>query len=105
MSKFLESLNRYYENTGLDQPVEDPNAEMPMPEPEGEPEAAPEPEVDPLTSEGEVHLTRLLRKALLMNVEEGDVDDIALEDDINETNSRQMVDKIIGVMRKYTDDI
>lgn len=59
----------------------------------------------PLTSEGEVFLVRLLKKALFMNP--GDLDEKALKDlpEINETNASQVLTSIVDIMKKYSNTI
>ena len=59
----------------------------------------------PLTSEGEVFLVRLLRKALFMNP--GDIDEKSLKDlpEINEKNASEVLNSIINIMKKYSNTI
>jgi hypothetical protein len=59
----------------------------------------------PLTSEGEVFLVRLLRKALFMNPD--DLDEKALKDlpEIDEKNATQILNKIVSVMNNYSADL
>jgi hypothetical protein len=59
----------------------------------------------PLTSEGEVFLVRLLRKALFMNP--GDLDEKSLKDlpEINEKNASEVLNSIINIMKKYSNTI
>lgn len=64
-----------------------------------------EQEANPLTSEGEVFLVRLLRKALFMNP--GDIDEKSLKDlpEINEKNASEVLNSIINIMKKYSNTI
>jgi hypothetical protein len=64
-----------------------------------------EQETSPLTSEGEVFLVRLLKKALFMNP--GDIDEKALKDlpEINENNAAEVLSSIINIMKKYSNTI
>lgn len=64
-----------------------------------------EQEALPLTSEGEVFLVRLLRKALFMNP--GDIDEKSLKDlpEINEKNASEVLNSIINIMKKYSNTI
>ena len=64
-----------------------------------------ETEKQPLTSEGEVFLVRLLRKALFMNP--GDLDEKLLKDlpEINEKNASEVLNSIINMMKKYSNTI
>lgn len=55
-----------------------------------------------LTSEGEVFLVRLLKKALFMNPD--DLDEKSLKDlpEINETNANEILNKIVAIMKNYS---
>lgn len=56
----------------------------------------------PLTSEGEVFLVRLLKKALFMNPD--DLDEKQLKDlpEINEKNASDILNKIVAIMNNYS---
>jgi len=108
--KFLDIINKKFaeinEQGPMDQPqqpVTDPAAAaQPVPVPASQPSAdAPK----PLTSEGEVFLVRLLKKALFMNP--GDLDEKALKDlpEINETNASEVLTSIVDIMKKYSNSI
>lgn len=77
--------------------------QAPVQAPAAEPTPAETP--SPLTSEGEVFLVRLLKKALFMNP--GDLDEKALKDlpEINETNASQVLTSIVDIMKKYSNTI
>lgn len=112
--KFLEVLNKKLATLSEQVPGEmpqmappvDPAAAMmpPPPAAAAAPDATPEPPA-PLTSEGEVFLVRLLKKALFMNP--GDLDEKALKDlpEINETNASQVLTSIVDIMKKYSNSI
>lgn len=113
--KFLELINKRLETISEQMPGEmppgmppvDPAAggaipQAPVPAPT---EPAPAEQPAPLTSEGEVFLVRLLKKALFMNP--GDLDEKALKDlpEINETNASQVLNSIVDIMKKYSNSI
>jgi hypothetical protein len=64
-------------------------------------------EVDkkPLTSEGEVFLVRLLKKALFLNPD--DLDEKALKDlpEIDEKNASEILTQIIQIMNNYSSSL
>ena len=106
--KFLDILNKKLAELNEDVPGDLP---VPVPAPQ-EPVPAPAPASQepaegpaPLTSEGEVFLVRLLKKALFMNP--GDLDEKALKDlpEINETNASQVLTSIVDIMKKYSNSI
>ena len=113
-SKFFGLISNKYKMLE-EQP--DPTAQMSMPPmPQGQPgqEMAvaqetetikePEPEVKQLTSEGEVELIRLIRKALVLEPTEGTIPVAILDDEINEENGREMLAKMKNFINTYSDD-
>ena len=87
-------------------PVEE-QVEAPVEEPVAEPEPAPEPEpeVQKLSPEGEVLLIRLIKKALVTKIEPSDIDTLSELSDINEVNAKASLEKLINMMKKYSQDI
>ena len=79
-----------------DAPVEAPPAEVPPVE---------APEVTPLSPESEVLLVRLLKKAIVTNIEAEDIDTISTLKDINEVNAKSTLSMLIKIMQKYSTDI
>lgn len=101
MKKFLKQYN-----TILEQDEEPP---VPV-EPEIGDQAladtpAPEPEISQLSPEGEVLLVRLIKKALVTKIEPSDVDELSELSDINEVNAKASLQKLINIMKKYSQDI
>lgn len=82
-----------------------PDAAMPQadPMPPKKPGPANEPETDKLTPEGEVMLVRLLLKAFVLSPEPEDASEISKIQNVNASNSKEVLTKIIGLIRKYTD--
>ena len=110
-SKFFGLISNKYK---MLEELVDSSAQMSMPPmPQGQPgqEIAvsqetetikePEPEVKQLTSEGEVELIRLIRKALVL---EGTIPVEILDDEINEENGREMLSKMKNFINTYSDD-
>ena len=104
MKKFLKAYNNILEQdeTEMEAPVEAP-VEEPVAEPEPAPE--PEPEVQKLSPEGEVLLIRLIKKALVTKIEPSDIDTLSELSDINEVNAKASLEKLINMMKKYSQDI
>jgi len=98
MKKFLEQYNTILEQDEADVPVEEPVA------PPVEPVDY-EPEVTQLSPEGEVLLVRLIKKALVTEIEPSDIDKISILADINETNAKESLTALINIMKKYSQDI
>lgn len=99
MKKFLEQYNTILEqDETMEVPVEDP-VESPVEQP------ASEPEVEQLSPEAEVLLVRLIKKALVTDIDSNDVDSISELSDINETNAKQSLQMLINIMKKYSQDI
>jgi hypothetical protein len=99
MKKFLEQYNTILEqDETMEVPVEDP-VESPVEQP------ASEPEVEQLSPEAEVLLVRLIKKALVTDIDSNDVDSISELSDINETNAKQSLQMLINIMKKYSQEI
>ena len=98
MKKFLKQYNKVLEQDETELPTE-----LPVEEPAGAP--APEPEVKQLSPEGEVLLIRLIKKALVTKIEPSDVEALADFSDINEVNAKESLQKLINIMKKYSQDI
>ena len=98
MKKFLKQYNKLLEQDEAALPTELP-AEEPVAAP------APEPEVRQLSPEGEVLLVRLIKKALVTKIEPSDVEALADFSDINEVNAKESLQKLINMMKKYSQDI
>jgi hypothetical protein len=96
MKKFLKIYNTITEQDEVE-PVE---ADLPA---EGLP--AEEPQIETLSPESEVLLVRLLKKALVTEIDPEDVDTISSLSDINEVNAKQTLTMLIAVMKKYSTDI
>ena len=100
MKKFLKAYNKVLEQDETeDLPAEDIPVDEPAPEP------APEPEVKQLSPEGEVLLVRLIKKALVTKIEPSDIDTLSELSDINEVNAKASLEKLINIMKKYSQDI
>jgi hypothetical protein len=103
MKKFLTEFNKILEQDEL------PN--IPPVEPQQTAEIKPEPQVDvvpeveTLSPEAEVLLIRLVKKALVTNIDENDVDSIGDIGDINEKNAKLSLTKLINIMKKYSNEI
>jgi len=102
MKKFLKIYNIITEQDDVpaeEAPVEGelPAEELPVEEPEAE--------VETLSPESEVLLVRLLKKALVTEIDPEDVDTITSLNDINEINAKYTLTMLINVMKKYSTDI
>ena len=62
-------------------------------------------EAEALSSEGEVMLVRLLKKALVMKIEDDAVLEVNDLNDINETNAKRTLESLVDVMNQYSSDI
>jgi hypothetical protein len=98
MKKFIKQYNTILEQDEAEIPVEEPV--VPPVEP-----PAPEPEATQLSPEGEVLLVRLIKKALVTEIEPSDIDEISILADINETNAKESLTALINIMKKYSQDI
>jgi hypothetical protein len=105
MSKFHTLLNKTYREIITEQeqpplPAGTPDQAAPTPVPEI-PE--PQPPTEPLTSEGETLLVRLLAKALMIDVND-DADEVTIKEigAINPINARNVfTTKLVPIIRKY----
>ena len=64
-----------------------------------------EPQIETLSPESEVLLVRLLKKALVTEINPEDVDTVSALNDINEVNAKDTLTMLINVMKKYSTDI
>ena len=104
MKKFLKTYNAILEqDEDAPAPVED--APAPVETPVEEPAPEPEPEVETLSPESEVLLVRLIKKALVTEIDANDVDSISALEDINENNAKESLKMLINIMKKYSTDI
>ena len=102
MKKFLKIYNIITEQDDVPAEEESVEGELPAEElPVEEPEA----EVETLSPESEVLLVRLLKKALVTEIDPEDVDTITSLNDINEINAKDTLTMLINVMKKYSTDI
>ena len=100
MEKFLKAYNKVLEQDEIeDLPAEVPPVEEPASEP------APEPETKQLSPEGEVLLVRLIKKALVTEIQPSDIESLSELSDINEVNAKSSLEKLINIMKKYSQDI
>ena len=97
MKKFLKIYNIITEQDDVPVEAELPAEELPVEEPQAE--------VKTLSPESEVLLVRLLKKALVTEIDPEDVDTIASLNDINEVNAKDTLSMLINVMKKYSADI
>lgn len=102
MKKFLKIYNIITEQD--DVPAEEVPVEGELPA-EELPVEEPETEVGTLSPESEVLLVRLLKKALVTEIDPEDVDTITSLNDINEINAKDTLTMLINVMKKYSTDI
>ena len=102
MKKFLKIYNIITEQD--DVPAEEVPVEGELPAEELSVEE-PEAEVETLSPESEVLLVRLLKKALVTEIDPEDVDTITSLNDINEINAKDTLTMLINVMKKYSTDI
>lgn len=61
--------------------------------------------VTKLSPESEVMYVRLLKKAMVMNIEPEDIDNITDIGDVNETNAKKLLGQILQIMKSYSNDI
>jgi hypothetical protein len=101
MKKFLKQYNKILEQDEEPAPSAEPivgdQALADTPEPE--------PEVSQLSPEGEVLLVRLIKKALVTKIEPSDIESLSELSDINEVNAKSSLEKLINIMKKYSQDI
>ena len=99
MKKFLKQYNTILEQDETEGfPVEAP-AEAPVEAP------VTEPQIEQLSPEGEVLLVRLIKKALVTKIEPSDVETLSELSDINEVNAKSSLERLINIMKKYSQDI
>lgn len=103
--KFHNILKRY--NIHVEQQeaeVAQTDAAMP---PADQVQAAPagEPAAQPLSSEGEVMLVRLMKKALVLKPDDADTDSIVEMPEVNAQNAKQVLERLIALIRKYDPDV
>jgi hypothetical protein len=99
MKKFLKEYSKVLEqDEGF--AVEDEPTEV-----EVEPTPEVEPEVQPLSPESEVLLIRLLKKALVTEIDPNDVDTLSGLGDINEKNAKNSLKTLINIMKKYSTEV
>ena len=103
MKKFLKEYSKVLEQDEGFAIDEEPTEVEAEPTPEVEPEV--EPEVQPLSPESEVLLIRLLKKALVTEIDPNDVDSISALGNINEKNAKESLKMLINIMKKYSADI
>ena len=94
MKKFLKQYNAVLEQDEAELPVEEP---VPVPELQ--------PETETLSPESEVLLVRLIKKALVTEIDAIDVDLLSELSDINEINAKSSLQILINIMKKYSQDI
>jgi len=102
MKKFLKQYNSILEQDEAEVPVEEP---IPAEEPVPVEEPALEPEVEKLSPEAEVLLIRLIKKALVTEIDANDVDSLSELSDINEINAKSSLQMLLNIMKKYSQDI
>ena len=83
-------------------PNNDPSNLMATTPPEPE---VPEVEVTKLSPESEVLLVRLIKKALVTEIQPSDIESLSELSDINEVNAKSSLEKLINIMKKYSQDI
>lgn len=112
MKKTLAILDKYinlYTEQDATAPVPAPAAAgAAAPEQAATPEPAEtnvQPQVEPLSPESEVLLVRLLKKALVMDLDENDINTIDTIGDINETTAKTALQKLMQVMQNYSEDV
>ena len=101
MKKFLKQYNKILEQD--EEPA--PPAEPVVGDQALADTPAPEPEASKLSPEGEVLLVRLIKKALVTKIEPSDIESLSELSDINEVNAKSSLEKLINIMKKYSQDI
>lgn len=101
MKKFLQQYNKILEQDD----AETNDTEIEFETPVEEPAIEQEPEVQTMSPESEVLLVRLIKKALVTEIDPNDVDSINELSDINEVNVKSSLQTLINIMKKYTADI
>ena len=109
--KFDKILARKWDNISEQgeeqmQPMEEPMpvqggpADATQPQPGAEPEMASQ-EPATLSPEAEVMYVRLIKKALVLNIDPEDVDSMAELHDINPDNAKEAAHILMELMKKY----
>lgn len=62
-------------------------------------------EITTLSPESEVLYVRLLKKSMVMNINDEDIDNINSLDEVNENNAKDILGKILQIMKSYSTDI
>jgi len=70
-----------------------------------EPVTEPEQTTEPLSPESEVLLVRLLKKALVINMDPNDVMMIDNMSEVNEVNAKQTLKELVQIMNSYSTTI
>lgn len=97
--KFLKKIYDLNLINEADEAPPPPGAEAPA-------EEAPAEEVTvALSPESEVMYVRLLKKAMVMDLDPEDIDNINELTDINETNAKEVLGKILQMMKSYSTEI
>ena len=104
MKKFLEAFDKVFEQdeTGAELPGIETDTTTVT---DTEVAEQPEPEVEKLSPESEVLLVRMIKKALVTQIDSNDVDSITSLGDINEKNAKSSLSLLINIMKKYSTDI
>jgi hypothetical protein len=104
----LNNLLKVYNEADatIPQPDAQPQEGQPVPAPAAEaPVEAPVEETKPLTSSGEVFLLNMLKKALVIDPDDTDLNELDMMGDITETNAAEMRQKLLSMMKDYTIDL
>jgi hypothetical protein len=97
--KFLKKIYDLNLINEADEAPPPPGAEAPV-------EDAPTEEVTvALSPESEVMYVRLLKKAMVMNLDPEDIDNINDLADVNEDNAKEVLGNILQLMKSYSTDI
>lgn len=115
--KFLERLEQLQRGLLIEKeqaplpPGTAENAPTPQEVQSQQPAEAPPTEAPPaeapkeLSPESEVMLVRLLKKAFVVSPQPEDIEQIDDMNDINESNARECLTKIINLIKKYSTDV
>ena len=111
--KFLDRINKYsYMLLEADNAVPPPpSTDQPQTPQDVQAAQAEQPQEQPvqgtekLAPESEVMLVRLLKKAFVIAPKPEDVEQVTDLEDINENNAREVLTKIINLIKKYSSDV
>jgi hypothetical protein len=106
--KFLKKIYDLNLINEADEPPPPPGAEADasVEDPGTAPTEEPTEEVvTELSPESEVMYVRLLKKAMVMDIDPEDIDNIINIGDINETNAKELLGSILQIMKSYSTDI